>query len=240
MKVEVCSTSIQGIKNAAKAGADRIELCSGIELGGLTPSKGLIEQSVKLGLLDIHCLIRPRAGHFSYTKEEVEIIEQDILFAREIGCRGIVIGALTTDFKLDLSLLKRWRMFAGSMYFTFHRAIDLVIDPFSAIKQLIKINVDCILSSGQKEKAIDGLNKLKLWNQNFGDKIHIMPGSGVNKENCKLFKSEGFGFLHLSGSKKIPSISIPFGVNSEISFLKHELSECNISKIQDVVNLVKS
>ena len=67
-----------------------------------------------------------------------------------------------------------------------------------------------------------------------------MPGSGVNKENCKLFKSEGFDFLHLSGSKKIPSISIPFGVNSEISFLKHELTECNISKIQDVVNLVKS
>ena len=80
MIVEICCTSLQGIKNAAKAGADRIELCSGLELGGLTPSKGLIEQSVKLGLLDIHCLIRPRAGHFSYTKEEVEIIEKDILF----------------------------------------------------------------------------------------------------------------------------------------------------------------
>ena len=75
-------------------------------------------------------MIRPRAGHFSYTKEEVEIIEQDILFAREVGCRGIVIGALTTDFKLDLSLLKRWKIFAGSMYFTFNRAIDVVIDPF--------------------------------------------------------------------------------------------------------------
>lgn len=240
MIVEICCTSLQGIKNAAKAGADRIELCSGLELGGLTPSKGLVEQSVKLGLLDIHCLIRPRAGHFSYSKEEVEIIEQDILFAREVGCRGIVIGALTTDFKLDLSLLKRWKIFAGSMYFTFHRAIDVVIDPFSSIKELIQLNVDCILSSGQKEKAVDGINELKLWNQNFGDKIHIMPGSGVNKENCKLFKSEGFGSLHLSASKKIPSISLPFGVNSEISFLKQELSECNISKIQDVINLVKS
>ena len=239
MIVEICCTSLQGIKNAARAGADRIELCSGLELGGLTPSKGLVEQSVKLGLLDIHCLIRPRAGHFSYTKEEVEIIEQDILFARKAGCRGIVIGALTTDFKLDLSLLKRWKIFAGSMYFTFHRAIDVVIDPFSSIKQLIKLNVDCILSSGQKEKAVDGINELKLWNQNFKDQIHIMPGSGVNKENCKLFKSEGFGSLHLSASKKIPSISLPFGVNSEISFLKQELSECNISKIKDVVNLVK-
>ena len=130
-------------------------------------------------------------------------------------------------------------MFAGSMYFTFHRAIDLVIDPFSAIKQLIKLNVDCILSSGQKEKAIDGLNELKLWNQNFGDKIHIMPGSGVNKKNCKLFKSEGFKSIHLSGSKKVKSIAVPDGVNSEISFLNQQLRECNVSIIRDVINRLK-
>lgn len=239
MKVEVCSTSIKGIKNAIKAGADRIELCSGLELGGITPSKGLIEQAIKLKLSDIHCLIRPRAGHFIYSKEEVKIIEQDIVFAREVGCNGVVVGALTSEFKLDLALLSHWKQLAGSMYLTFHRAIDIVIDPMTAIKQLIQLNFDCILSSGQQEKAIDGINELKLWNQAFGDQILIMPGSGVNKDNCLLFKSEGFKSIHLSGSKKVKSIAVPDGVNSEISFLNQQLRECNVSIIRDVINRLK-
>ncbi len=240
MKVEVCSTSLEGIKNAAQAGADRIELCSSLELGGITPSKGLIEQAVSLNLLDIHCLIRPRAGHFTYTEEEVKIIEQDILFAREAGCHGIVIGALTNEFKLDFPLLTHWRKLAGSMYLTFHRAIDVVVNPMTAIEQLIDLHFDCILSSGQKEKAIDGFQNLKLWHNAFGNQILVMPGSGVNEENCMLFKSEGFKAIHLSGSKINNPIAIPEGINTEISFLNQRWSESNVSKIQEVVTRVKA
>lgn len=240
MIVEVCSTSLQGIKNAAQAGADRIELCSSLELGGITASKGLIEKAVKLNLLDIHCLIRPRAGHFIFTSEEVEIIEQDIFFAQEAGCRGIVLGALTHEFKLDLPLLAHWKQLAGSMYLTFHRAIDVVLDPMKAIEQLIDLNFDCILSSGQQEKAVDGLHKLKSWQKTFGDQIMLMPGSGVNETNCKLFKSENFKAIHLSGSKTNTPIEIPEGVNVKISFLNQHWRESNVSKIQEVVFRVKT
>ena len=238
MKIEVCSTSLQGIKNAAQAGADRIELCTGLELGGITPSKGLAEQAVKLKLLDIHCLIRPRAGHFNYSKEEVAIIERDILYAREVGCRGVVVGALTHKFQLDYSLLAHWKQLAGSMYLTFHRAIDVVVDPKNAIEQLIQLNFDCILSSGQQEKAVDGLRELKIWQEVYGKQILIMPGSGINKDNCVLFKSEGFNAIHLSGSIVNPPIEVPDGVNKEISFLKQQWSESDVSKIKDVIRLV--
>ena len=123
MVVEICSTSLKSIKNAALAGADRVELCSGLELGGITASVGLIEEAVSLKLIDIHCLIRPRAGHFTYSEDEKKIIEKDIRFALEAGCRGVVVGGLTSNFKLDIPTLKYWKQISGDMYLTFHREI---------------------------------------------------------------------------------------------------------------------
>lgn len=114
MIVEVCSSSLEGIKNASKAGADRIELCSALELGGVTPSRGFIEAAVGLTTLDIHCLIRPRAGHFTYSEYESKIIEKDIIAAAEIGCKGVVLGALTTEFTLDTKRLKHWKKLADT------------------------------------------------------------------------------------------------------------------------------
>jgi len=240
MIVEVCSSSLKGVKNASFAGANRIELCSALELGGITPSKGLLEEAVNLKLLDIHPLIRPRAGHFTFTKEEIKIIEKDIVFANEVGCKGVVIGALTPEFKIDIPLMKRWKELAGSLYVTFHRAIDVVVDPNTAIKQLIDLGFDCVLSSGQEEKAVDGLGKLTTWQEEFGDQILIMPGSGVNASNCELFKSVGFRAIHLSGSISLPEIDLPFGVNKNLSFLTQQLNESNFSKIAEVVSKVKS
>ncbi|MDG1652293.1 MAG: copper homeostasis protein CutC [Flavobacteriaceae bacterium] len=240
MIVEVCSTSLIGIQNAVQAGANRIELCSGLELGGLTPSMGLIQEAVALEALDIHPLIRPRVGHFTYSQEEIRIIEKDILFAKERGCRGVVIGALNSDFKLNVPLLKKWKQLAGPLYLTFHRAIDVVVDPHLAIRQLIDLGFDCILSSGQSEKAVDGFEKLNQWQEEFGDEILIMPGSGINSSNCMLFKTAGFKAIHLSGSKAQPLLKIPEGVHNEISFLNQLLSVSDTSKIKNVVSQLKS
>jgi copper homeostasis protein len=234
--VEICSTSLKSIKNAALAGADRVELCSGLELGGITPSVGLIEEAVSLKLIDIHCLIRPRAGHFTYSEDEKKIIEKDIRFALEAGCRGVVVGGLTSNFKLDIPTLKYWKQISGDMYLTFHRAFDVVINPIESIKQLIDLGFDCILSSGQQEKAVDGLDKLNLWNKQFGKDILIMPGSGINKSNCKLFQSSGFNAIHLSGWKAESQLEIPTGVNAEISFLNQQLGESDLKTIGEVVS----
>ena len=153
MRVEVCADSILSIQNASDAKVDRIELCSALGIGGLTPSFGLIKEAVDVKLLPIHCLIRPRPGHFFYSKDEIKVIEKNILNARELGCHGVVVGAHDQNFKLDLTLLKRWKTLAGSMYITFHRAFDVLVSPLEAINQLIDLGFDCILTSGQKEKA---------------------------------------------------------------------------------------
>ena len=157
MLVEVCVSSISSIKNAALAGADRVELCAGLGIGGLTPSMGLIQKAIQLNILPIHCLIRPRQGHFFYSKDEKLVIENNIKMAREIGCHGIVIGAHTKDFELDLPVLSKWKVLAGPMKITFHRAFDVLRNPDESLKKLIDLGFNSVLSSGQNEKATEGI-----------------------------------------------------------------------------------
>jgi len=240
MLVEVCVASLSSIKNAVAAGADRIELCDALEVGGTTPSTGFIREAIKLNALPIHCLIRPRQGHFFYSPDELSIIEQNIIHAAEEGCHGVVVGMHNQDFELDVSLLKKWRSLAGSMYITFHRAFDVLVDPEKALKQLIDLGFDCILTSGQHEKAKDGIENLKYWNTQFGKQISIMPGSGISLTNCELFKKAGFTSLHLSGAKTTPSMTIPNGVNKELSFLHQPLRESDVDTLSQVVKLFKS
>jgi copper homeostasis protein len=235
MLVEVCVTALNSIKNAAAAGANRVELCSALGVGGVTPSAGLILEAVKLNLLPIHCLIRPREGHFTYTSEEVTVVEQDILTAKELGCKGVVIGALTPEFHLDVKRLKRWKALAGDMYVTFHRAFDVVQEPLQALEQLIDLGFDCVLTSGQEEKAIQGFSALEEWNKKLGERIVIMPGSGISEKNCVQFKEAGFKALHLSGSIAIDPILIPKGVNREMSFLHQTIVESNFLILKNVV-----
>ena len=240
MIVEVCASSLLSIKNAFRAGADRIELCSALEIGGLTPSLGLIKQSLEDNFLPIHCLIRPRQGHFFYSASEIKIIEQNIENAIALGCHGIVIGMHNKDFELDYNLLERLKSIVGTKFLTFHRAFDVILNPEKAIHDLIELGFDCILSSGQQEKAIDGIDNLKRWNDKFGHKISIMPGSGVDRDNCVDFKNAGFKSIHLSGSVDIPDLKPPCGVNKKLSFLKQNLKESDTKTISEVVNIFKS
>ena len=240
MFVEVCVSSISSIKNAATAGADRIELCSALELGGLTPSAGFIREAVDLNILPIHCLIRPRPGHFFYTSEEISIIEQNIKNAGKFGCNGLVLGMHDHEFKLDIKILKKWKSMAGPMHLTFHRAFDVLKNPQEALEQLIQVGFDCILTSGQSEKAIDGISKLIEWNKRFGSKINIMPGSGIGIDNCKIFKELGFSSIHLSAGKELSNIKIPNGVNKKLSFLNQSLKNTDVKILSRVVQAFKS
>ena len=238
MLVEVCVSSLLSIKNAASAGADRIELCSALELGGLTPSAGFIREALDLNLLPIHCLIRPRQGHFFYSLDEINVIEQNIKNANLSGCQGVVVGMHNHDFKLDIPILRKWKSIAGSMHITFHRAFDVIVNPEEALQQLIELGFDCVLTSGQSERAIDGIENLKKWNKNFGSQINIMPGSGVGIDNCKIFKAAGFSSVHLSGEKTIAQIKIPQRVNKELSFLNQPLRETQADYIRQVVDFL--
>ena len=240
MIIEVCATNLRSIENAALAGADRIELCSELAVGGITPSFGMMQAAVKKNRLPIHSLIRPRSGHFYFSNSEIDIIKRDIIAAKDAGCRGVVIGALTADFKLPHQLLEGLISLALPMEVTFHRAFDVVLNPEESLEELIDLGFSRVLTSGQQEDAVSGLPLLqKLLGVSKG-KITIMPGGGIRPENCELFKNAGFEALHFSAFKQIRPIDVPLGINGEFSFLKQPLGESNPDTIHSIVAKVKS
>ena len=136
MLVEVCANSLESARNAERAGADRIELCSELGVGGITPSVGLIQLVKKELTIPVHVLIRPRGGHFTYSDAEFEVMQADILACKALGVQGIVSGVLTEDFAVDVERMKVLVELAKPLHFTFHRAFDWVAEPLEAIKQL--------------------------------------------------------------------------------------------------------
>lgn len=198
MIVEVCANSYQSALNAEEAGADRIELCSELAVGGITPSYGLIKKVSENLTIPIHVLIRPRSGDFSYSGDEFEIMKTNIALCADLGVSGIVSGVLHPNSTLDKDRTGELISAAGNMHFTFHRAFDWVEDPLKTLLELEDIGVDCVLTSGGRQKAEEAINDLVLWQKNV-KKCIIMPGGGIRNHNALLFKNNGFEAIHLSG-----------------------------------------
>ncbi|MBT8311864.1 MAG: copper homeostasis protein CutC, partial [Flavobacteriaceae bacterium] len=165
MIVEVCVASVDSAVVAQQAGADRIELCTELGVGGITPSVGLFEQVKARVTLPVHVLIRPRSGDFSYTDAEFEVIQADIANFKTLGADGIVCGALTTDYQLDVPRTKRLLAGSAGVSFTFHRAFDWVQEPMSTFQILQEMGADCVLTSGKSKTAIEGLPLLMELNK---------------------------------------------------------------------------
>lgn len=205
MIIEICANSFASAKAAQEAGAHRVELCTQLSVGGLTPSYGCIEKVVKELDIAVHVLVRPRAGNFSYTHQELDIIKRDIAFCQSIGCQGVVAGVLDSYNQVNIQATRELVEASKNIEFTFHRAFDVVVDPYKALVDLEAIGVTRVLSSGQKPKAIDGIQLLKQL-KNTAKKLQIMPGSGINKTNVILFKEAGFQMVHFSALKNTPAI----------------------------------
>lgn len=198
MIVEVCANSYQSALNAEEAGADRIELCSELAVGGITPSYGLIKKVSENLTIPIHVLIRPRSGDFSYSGDEFEIMKTNIALCADLGVSGIVSGILHANNTLDKERTGELISAAGNMHFTFHRAFDWVEDPLKTLLELEDIGVDCVLTSGGRQKAEEAINDLVSWQKKI-KKCIIMPGGGIRNHNALLFKNNGFEAIHLSG-----------------------------------------
>ena len=203
MILEICANSFQSAKNAQEAGAHRIELCSELSVGGITPSYGLIKKVIEELHIETFVLIRPRSGNFTYSKEEFEIIKQDIQICKNLGCAGIVSGVLKEDNTLDEERTKILIELSKPLTFTFHRALDFVPNPIKTLEQLINLGVDRILTSGQEPSAEKGLEFLKKLKEKARDKITILPGGGITPKNALLFKEAGFTEIHASASQVI-------------------------------------
>ena len=238
MLVEICSSSIESVIMANKVNADRIELCSNMNIGGLTPSMGLIELALKESKIPIHCLIRPREGHFIYDKHEFKTIISDILKIRKLGVKGIVVGTITDDFEINTKQLDLIINKANGLDITFHRAFDLVKDPFEAMNKLIKLGFNRILSSGQKNNAELGIELLKeLKNESIGQ-ITIMPGEGINIKNCLLFKNEKFEAIHFSAWKPLLRNYV-LNENEKIKTFDAEIGHSDRNIIEEIILKIK-
>lgn len=201
-KLEVCCADIESVIAAKEAGADRIELCTGLEVGGLTPSIGLIKKAVEIFGAGVMVLIRERAGDFNYSPSEIEVMGDDIEAAINEGATGVVIGALTADGELDLKALGQLMLKTSGVEVTFHRAFDELKDPMKALEQIIEVGCHRILTSGQKPTAEEGIPLLRELIKVAGDRIIILPGSGINDENVdKILKETGCKEIH--GSAKV-------------------------------------
>ena len=205
MIIEVCAESYEYAVKAENAGANRIELCKDLHLDGLTPDYQTAKNTIEKLNIPVFVLIRPREGDFVYSNEEFELMKRDILKFKEIGCKGIVSGILNNDKTIDIERTRELVKLSRPLEFTFHRAFDVVKDPFNEIENLVEIGVNRILTSGQKDKAMDGLVLLEKLNSISDKRIIIMPGSGISKNNLKSF--DLFREIHGSFKNEINSIN---------------------------------
>ncbi len=236
---EVCIDSFESALEVKKTKAKRIELCSALEVGGLTPSVGLVNLIKKHTNLVIFPLIRPRTGNFVYNKAEKETILSEIKTLKTAKVDGFVVGALTKNFEIDLPFMKEIKKVVGKLPLVFHRAFDQVKDPFKSTEELIKLGFIRILTSGQNVKAINGKQLLKDLNTKYGKQITIMPGSGINKDNIKeLIKFTKCKEYHFSAktsylnNKKV-SPKVPFNTYSTPE------NQISISKQKDINKVLK-
>lgn len=240
MIVEVCANSLESALNAQKAGADRIELCAELAVGGVTPSFGLLQLVKEYISIPVNVLIRPRSGDFTYSDLEFEIMKRDVALCRELGFNGIVSGVLSKDLSLDYERTKELIAASRPLEFTFHRAFDWVTDPVATLRQLQELQVDTILSSGQQNSSVEGMDLLNRLSKECKDCV-IMPGGGIRDTNVVEFKKKGFMAVHLSGIKFHRTLGhTPQIAMSSPGFLKDdEIGISDLATLKEVVRLVK-
>ena len=179
---EACVESLIDAIEAEKRGADRIELCDNLSQGGTTPSYGTIKIALSTLKIPVFPIIRPRGGDFYYTPAEIEVIKEDIKVCKSLGAKGVVLGLLTKDKKIDFEVLSQLVELAKPMEVTFHKAIDELEDPTLVIDELINIGVKRILSSGTKPTALEGKDMLNKMIEKAGDRLTIVVAGKVTKE----------------------------------------------------------
>ena len=200
--IEICVDTLAGVGAATAAGADRIELCAALDVGGLTPSPGIIEGARALTTLPIMVMIRPRPGDFVYSDEELRAMEVDIGIARDFGADGVVFGALASDGAIDQPTVERLMANAESLDVTYHRAFDVASDPCAALDVLMACGVPRVLTSGQGRSAPEGAPLIRQLIERSAGRTVVMPGCGIRSDNVRdLTEETGAIEVHASASR---------------------------------------
>lgn len=235
MVVEVCATNFQSALNAQDAGADRIELCSELAVGGITPNYGILKKVTSDLNIPVHVLIRPRSGDFTYGDSDFEVMKQNIALCKRLKCSGIVSGVLHKDMKVDMARTKELIDLASPLTFTFHRAFDWTPDPIATAKKLAEIGVARILTSGQAISAIEGLPMLTKLKETFTGTI--IAAGGINLENAAQFKAQAFEEIHLSATAQEKTINTPkISLNSTKHFDETKQSVSSLIILRQLIS----
>ena len=217
MKIEVCCPDIPSVRRAVDGRADRIELCTALELDGLTPSREEIREAVALchaNGVKVHVLVRSREGNFVYNENEVRQMSDEIVMSLEEGADGIVIGALTEDGALDIPTCQKWIAVAkewqkeqgrAELGITFHRAFDVCSNPMQALEEIIAMGCNRLLTSGQEPSAVKGIPMLKKLVEASAGRLCILAGAGVSAENyMQIVEEAGVPEVHGSFKGGVP------------------------------------
>ncbi len=197
--LEICCGSIDDAIESEKGGADRVELCSALFLGGLTPSIGTIQEAKQRLKIPVIVMVRPRGGGFCYTEAEMSTMERDTESALQSGADGIVFGVLQANGKVDTERSQRIRKLIGTKQAVFHRAFDVTPDPLEALEQLIDMGVRRVLTSGQKDSAPQGAELIRKLVERAGDRIEILPGGGIQPYQVReIAEKTGCQQVHLT------------------------------------------
>lgn len=204
--IEVCVDSVASAAAAERGGAQRIELCSDLLEGGITPSLGLL-QAVRAAItLPMHVIIRPRGGDFCYSEEEFDIMRRDIEIAKRAGADGVVLGILLPSGRVDISRTRQLTELARPMSVTFHRAFDMSADLQNSLDDLCQTGANRLLTSGGEPDCLQGTPAMAKLVQSARRRIHIMAGGGINAGNvAQILQRTGVSEIHVGLATAVPS-----------------------------------
>jgi len=240
--LEVCVDSVESAVEAQQGGANRLELCGNLIIGGTTPSIQLYYEVRKHTTLPINVLIRPRFGDFLYSHFEFEVMKNEVMMYREAKADGVVIGCLEANGKLDVNRIEELISIAKGMKVTINRAFDMLKNPIETLEQMKQLGVNTILTSGQKQHCLEGVSLIKQLIEQSEGKVNILIGAGVNAKVIKqLMVSTKSTQFHMSGKIVIDS-SMRYrkeGISMGLPFFsEYQILQTSRQNIEDAKNII--
>jgi copper homeostasis protein len=216
MKLEVCVDSVESSIAAAAGGAERIELCSALSEGGITPSAGLISAVREAARIQVYVIIRPRGGNFVYSEHDLYVMRRDIIAAKTQGVDGVVLGVLNADDTVDREHTMELVELARPMQVTFHRAFDACGDFHAALEDVIACGADRVLTAGGRSDAVKGLKTIAGLQRQANGRISILAGGGIRIGNVRKIASRtGICEVHTSLNSKVKNTAFNGGADGD-------------------------
>ncbi|WP_292233624.1 copper homeostasis protein CutC [Mesorhizobium sp.] len=204
--IEICVEGIDGLLAAQAAGADRVELCASLVEGGITPSLGTVREALVSATIPFHVIVRPRGGDFLYSDAEHRSMLADVGALRDLGVAGVVFGCLTADGAIDEVRMRELTQAAGALNVTCHRAFDMTRDPAEALEALIRCKVGRVLTSGQRDTALEGVDLLARLVRQAGGRIIVLGCGGLAPDNIgEVLRRTGLSEMHFAALADVPS-----------------------------------